>query len=71
MLRAGKAQPQTAWGPKASLLSTTAPSKPRSADSDSDPEDRVPVPTFQHSFGDAIQAALDKAVNGDCCCLHA
>lgn len=27
---------------------------------DSDPEDKVPVPLYSHSFGDAIQTALDE-----------
>lgn len=60
MLRAGKAQAQPAWGNKTALAAADS-SKIRNPDSDSDSEDRVPVPTFQQSFGDAIQAALDSA----------
>lgn len=66
MLRAGKAQNQTAWGVKAGPTAGGSPltSKPRGADSESESEDRVPVPTYQQSFGDAIQAALDNAEQG-------
>lgn len=33
----------------------------RASDSDiSDNEDKIPVPNFQNSFGDAIQTALDN-----------
>ena len=66
MLRAGKAQAQSAWGAKSAAASTsTDSSKPRNPDSESDNEDRVPVPTYQQSFGDAIQAALDNAGKGE------
>ncbi len=64
MLRSGKAKPIEAWhkvsataGPPANPAIT----RTRAADSeDSDSEDRVPIPVFQSSFGDAIQAALDS-----------
>ena len=52
MLRAGKARPQE---PVSGVGGATR------GDSDaSDSEDRVPVPVFQNSFGDAIQKALDS-----------
>lgn len=65
MLRKGKAKPADAWPRSKSDANATSPDSIKSpggggSDEDSDCEDRVPVPTFQNSFGDAIQAALDN-----------
>ncbi len=73
MLRAGKAKPQPEAWPKVIKPSATAPgalvsltkSRTSGADSEgSDCEDRVPVPVFQSSFGDAIEQALNKYNKG-------
>ena len=54
MLRAGKARPQEP-------MQLVTPGGATRCESDgSDSEDRVPVPVFQNSFGDAIQKALDS-----------
>ena len=53
MLRAGKARPQDS-----APLPVGGVTKDGSDGSDC--EDRVPVPVFQNSFGDAIQKALDS-----------
>lgn len=68
MLQSGKAKPMDAWAKMASSQTKgTSPSvvahRGRTASQcseDSDPEDRVPVPVFQNSFGDAIQEALNR-----------
>ena len=75
MLRDGKANPH-AW-PKVVRPSnnnvTIAESQPKASQGrkvkvagpdgsdDSENEDYVPVPQYKETFGDAIQAALDKA----------
>ncbi|XP_069726898.1 E3 ubiquitin-protein ligase RNF10 [Phaenicophaeus curvirostris] len=62
MLRVGKAKPET-WpkpAPKTRDESTLAPPVPADSDGESDSSDRVPVPSFQNSFSQAIEAALLK-----------
>ena len=63
MLRAGKAQTSNVWGSKPPP-SVKAADKQVVVDSESDSEDRIPIPTYQQSFGDAIQAALENAETG-------
>ncbi|XP_050779550.1 RING finger protein 10 isoform X2 [Gopherus flavomarginatus] len=70
MLRVGKAKPET-W-PKAASNSrdqnTLAPLVPVDSDGESDNSDRMPVPSFQNSFSQAIEAAflkLDKPSTSD------
>ena len=60
MLRAGKAQPSAApvW-PRTASLGASAASRSSTYDSEEDCEDRVPVPDFKASIGDAIQQALE------------
>ena len=62
MLRAGKAKPQEMMGKAAAAAASPCESKsaPKGSDSETDDEDRIPVPVYQASFGDAIQQALDK-----------
>ncbi|XP_013402589.1 RING finger protein 10 [Lingula anatina] len=62
MLKAGKAKPSpvAAWPVQTSSTPSRPPGHSPGSDENSDSEDRVPVPVFQTSFGDAIQAALDK-----------
>ncbi|XP_034955022.1 E3 ubiquitin-protein ligase RNF10 [Zootoca vivipara] len=71
MLRAGKAKPET-WNSfqpkKKEENSTLAPPAPGDSDGESDNSDRVPVPSFQNSFSQAIEAAflkLDKPSTSD------
>ncbi|XP_054853014.1 RING finger protein 10 [Eublepharis macularius] len=63
MLRAGKAKPET-WPktiPKKKEETTTlAPPAPGDSDGESDNSDRIPVPSFQNSFSQAIEAAFLK-----------
>ncbi|NXM77501.1 RNF10 protein, partial [Serilophus lunatus] len=62
MLRVGKAKPET-WpkpAPKTRDENTLAPPVPVDSDGESDSSDRVPVPSFQNSFSQAIEAALLK-----------
>jgi len=62
MLRAGKAKPE-AWpkvSPGTSALGGGPAAKVAAGSDESDNEDRVPVPTYQSSFGEAIQQMLDK-----------
>ncbi|NXN93563.1 RNF10 protein, partial [Rhinopomastus cyanomelas] len=62
MLRVGKARPET-WpkpAPKARDENTLALPVPADSDGESDSSDRVPVPSFQNSFSQAIEAALLK-----------
>ncbi|XP_072042940.1 E3 ubiquitin-protein ligase RNF10-like [Amphiura filiformis] len=76
MLRDGKANPQ-AWpkvvrpssdGGDVAQLKVSQGRKVKVAgpdgSDDSENEDHVPVPQYREAFGDAIQAALDKAVTG-------
>ena len=56
MLRAGKARPQDSVQPPGNPVGGAA----KDGSDGSDCEDRVPVPVFQSSFGDAIQKALDS-----------
>lgn len=72
MLRAGKAKPETrlkAAAPKKREENhTLAPPAPGDSDAESDNSDRVPVPSFQNSFSQAIEAAflkLDKPSTSD------
>ncbi|XP_044300075.1 RING finger protein 10 isoform X1 [Varanus komodoensis] len=71
MLRAGKAKPET-WNSfqpkKKEENATLAPPAPGDSDGESDNSDRVPVPSFQNSFSQAIEAAflkLDKPSTSD------
>ncbi|XP_066834728.1 E3 ubiquitin-protein ligase RNF10 [Anser cygnoides] len=62
MLRVGKAKPET-WpkpAPKARDENTLALPVPADSDGESDSSDRMPVPSFQNSFSQAIEAALLK-----------
>ena len=63
MLKAGKSKP-VAWpkasGPEPVTGNTGSRTKHGSDSEASDSEDRVPVPTYQDSFGDAIQQALQS-----------
>ncbi|XP_057267464.1 RING finger protein 10 isoform X2 [Pezoporus wallicus] len=62
MLRVGKAKPET-WpkpAPKTRDENTLALSVPVDSDGESDSSDRIPVPSFQNSFSQAIEAALLK-----------
>ncbi|XP_060105675.1 E3 ubiquitin-protein ligase RNF10 [Heteronotia binoei] len=63
MLRAGKAKPET-WPktvPKKKEENTSlAPPAPGDSDGESDNSDRIPVPSFQNSFSQAIEAAFLK-----------
>ncbi|XP_077164923.1 E3 ubiquitin-protein ligase RNF10 [Paroedura picta] len=63
MLRAGKAKPET-WPktiPKKKEENTNlAPPAPGDSDGESDNSDRIPVPSFQNSFSQAIEAAFLK-----------
>ncbi|KFU95069.1 RING finger protein 10, partial [Chaetura pelagica] len=62
MLRVGKAKPET-WpkpAPKTRDESTLALPVPVDSDGESDSSDRIPVPSFQNSFSQAIEAALLK-----------
>uniref|UniRef100_A0A8C6Z1Z2 E3 ubiquitin-protein ligase RNF10 n=1 Tax=Nothoprocta perdicaria TaxID=30464 RepID=A0A8C6Z1Z2_NOTPE len=62
MLRVGKAKPET-WskpGPKTRDENTLALPVPGDSDGESDNSDRIPVPSFQNSFSQAIEAALLK-----------
>ncbi|NXA53592.1 RNF10 protein, partial [Nothocercus julius] len=62
MLRVGKAKPET-WskpGPKTRDENTLALPVPVDSDGESDNSDRIPVPSFQNSFSQAIEAALLK-----------
>ncbi|XP_075754194.1 E3 ubiquitin-protein ligase RNF10 isoform X2 [Pelodiscus sinensis] len=70
MLRVGKAKPEK-W-PKAASdtrdQNTLAPPAPADSDGESDNSDRIPVPSFQNSFSQAIEAAflkLDKPSTAD------
>ncbi|NXX41115.1 RNF10 protein, partial [Tricholaema leucomelas] len=70
MLRVGKAKPE-AWpkpAPKARDEDTLALPVPVDSDGESDSSDRMPVPSFQNSFSQAIEAALlklDKSSTAD------
>ncbi|KAM9178933.1 E3 ubiquitin-protein ligase RNF10 [Mergus octosetaceus] len=62
MLRVGKAKPET-WpkpAPKTRDENTLALPVPADSDGESDSSDRMPVPSFQNSFSQAIEAALLK-----------
>uniref|UniRef100_A0A7M4EAD0 E3 ubiquitin-protein ligase RNF10 n=1 Tax=Crocodylus porosus TaxID=8502 RepID=A0A7M4EAD0_CROPO len=62
MLRAGKAKPEI-WpksAPKKKEENTLAPPAPVDSDGESDNSDRIPVPSFQNSFSQAIEAAFLK-----------
>nr|XP_056715811.1 RING finger protein 10 [Euleptes europaea] len=62
MLRAGKAKPET-WLktiPKKEENATLAPPAPGDSDGESDNSDRIPVPSFQNSFSQAMEAAFLK-----------
>ncbi|XP_031448103.1 RING finger protein 10 [Phasianus colchicus] len=62
MLRVGKAKPE-AWpkpAPKTKDENTLALPVPVESDGESDSSDRIPVPSFQNSFSQAIEAALLK-----------
>uniref|UniRef100_A0A8C3UKG9 E3 ubiquitin-protein ligase RNF10 n=1 Tax=Catharus ustulatus TaxID=91951 RepID=A0A8C3UKG9_CATUS len=62
MLRVGKAKPET-WpkpAPKTRDENTLALPVPGDSDGESDSSDRIPVPSFQNSFSQAIEAALLK-----------
>uniref|UniRef100_A0A803Y939 E3 ubiquitin-protein ligase RNF10 n=1 Tax=Meleagris gallopavo TaxID=9103 RepID=A0A803Y939_MELGA len=62
MLRVGKAKPET-WpkpAPKTKDENTLALPVPVESDGESDSSDRIPVPSFQNSFSQAIEAALLK-----------
>ncbi|XP_066466049.1 E3 ubiquitin-protein ligase RNF10 isoform X2 [Tiliqua scincoides] len=64
MLRAGKAKPETwlktAVPKKREENHSLAPPAPGDSDAESDNSDRVPVPSFQNSFSQAIEAAFLK-----------
>ncbi|XP_074869353.1 E3 ubiquitin-protein ligase RNF10 isoform X2 [Carettochelys insculpta] len=70
MLRVGKAKPEM-WPKAASNTrdeNTLAPPAPVDSDGESDTSDRMPVPSFQNSFSQAIEAAflkLDKPSTAD------
>ncbi|XP_063171693.1 E3 ubiquitin-protein ligase RNF10 isoform X2 [Candoia aspera] len=70
MLRAGKAKPEV-WNssqPKKKEMTAGAPPAPGDSDGESDNSDRVPVPSFQNSFSQALEAAflkLDKPSTSD------
>ncbi|NXS70255.1 RNF10 protein, partial [Pandion haliaetus] len=62
MLRVGKAKPEM-WpkpAPKTRDENTLALPVPVDSDGESDSSDRIPVPSFQNSFSQAIEAALLK-----------
>ncbi|NWU34304.1 RNF10 protein, partial [Hylia prasina] len=62
MLRVGKAKPEM-WpkpAPKTRDENTLALPVPADSDGESDSSDRIPVPSFQNSFSQAIEAALLK-----------
>ncbi|NXN07514.1 RNF10 protein, partial [Indicator maculatus] len=62
MLRVGKAKPET-WpkpAPRARDENALALPVPVDSDGESDSSDRMPVPSFQNSFSQAIEAALLK-----------
>ncbi|KAM6111747.1 E3 ubiquitin-protein ligase RNF10 [Pterocles gutturalis] len=62
MLRVGKAKPE-AWpkpAPKTKDENALALPVPADSDGESDSSDRMPVPSFQNSFSQAIEAALLK-----------
>lgn len=74
MLREGKSNPNQAWPKVVHANSSggqhqvTRSRRGPDGSDDSENEDHVPVPRYGETFGDAIQAALDKAVtkkNGD------
>ena len=64
MLKSGKVRPSVASAQASGSLkpdSALRGHSVRASDSDiSDNEDKIPVPNFQNSFGDAIQTALDN-----------
>ena len=61
MLRAGKAKSQEVMSKMTNTVNLCeSKSAPKGSDSETDDEDRIPVPVYQASFGDAIQQALDK-----------
>ena len=62
MLREGKSKGMPEAWPKTSPYPEGKSRRPhrRLSDSDSDCEDRIPVPVYQDSFGNAIQEALDS-----------
>lgn len=68
MLRAGKAKSEV-W-PKAisnrKEENTLAPPAPADSEGESDSSDRVPVPSFQNSFSQAIEAAFEKLDTPPC-----
>uniref|UniRef100_A0A8C8RGQ9 E3 ubiquitin-protein ligase RNF10 n=1 Tax=Pelusios castaneus TaxID=367368 RepID=A0A8C8RGQ9_9SAUR len=62
MLRVGKAKPEM-WPKAASNTqdqNTLAPPAPVDSDGESDNSERIPVPSFQNSFSQAIEAAFLK-----------
>ncbi|NXG34949.1 RNF10 protein, partial [Dromaius novaehollandiae] len=70
MLRVGKAKPETWSKPGAKTRDENTLALPVLVDSDgeSDNSDRIPVPSFQNSFSQAIEAALlklDKSSTSD------
>lgn len=68
MLREGKSNPNQAWPKVVHANSSggqhqvTRSRRGPDGSDDSENEDHVPVPRYGETFGDAIQAALDKAV---------
>ena len=60
MLRAGRAKPPAEAWPKTTKNTDIVQVSKGDASDDSDCEDKVPVPVFQSSFGDAIEQALSK-----------
>lgn len=60
MLKGGGSS-KTVW-PKVNKPTSDEPSTAarKTGSDDSDPEDKTPVPLYSHSFGDAIQTALDE-----------
>ncbi|XP_014345073.1 RING finger protein 10 isoform X3 [Latimeria chalumnae] len=66
MLRDGKAKVE-GWpkNPPKKCENTLAPPAPADSDGESDGSDRVPVPSFQNSFSQAIEAAFLKLDNSN------
>ena len=58
MLRHGKVKQTEAWPKRPSESESQSSEKCGSEESDND--DKVPIPVYQNSFGDAIQKALDS-----------
>ncbi|XP_010173818.2 RING finger protein 10 [Antrostomus carolinensis] len=60
MLRVGKAKPETWPKPVPKTRDENTLALPVDSDGESDSSDRIPVPSFQNSFSQAIEAALLK-----------